>query len=207
MSNTDQNPTSKRRTVADRQWIDSAGAETTDETKATGFRYVLLGDGADKAARVASGVSFVYQIGTEAGNPETMLAIFGGLTKAGNIVNTQMNGEEPVTDSAAIIAGVKSWFDDLDLGKWGEERVGGIGARFDKEKLADALHAVTHKPRDEFVAKLADGAAKIKINAQNKQDPNGKREVLYGTYALYNTAVKAKYNELTGGNEPQASDL
>jgi hypothetical protein len=206
MSSTDIETTAKRRTVADRQWVDIDGKETKDETLATGFRYVLLGDGADKDARLANGKSFLYQVGNP-GEAATMLAIFGGLTKAGNIVNTQMNGEEPITDPAVIIEGVSSWFKDLDGGKWGEERVGGPGARFDREQLATALSTVTGKPRDEFVAKLADGAPKIKINPQNKQDPAGKREVLYGTYALYNTAVKTEYNKLVGANEPTTADL
>ena len=206
MTSTDQTP-AKRRTVADRQWVDTTGAETKDETKATGFRYVLLGDGEKKEDRVASGKSFLYQFSSGAGNPETMLGIFGGLTKAGNIVNTCMNGEEPTTDAAAIIEAVSAWFGDLDNGKWGEERVGGVGVKFDRDLLAQALAAVTGKPIDGFTAKLAEGAPKITINAQNKQDPAGKRSVLYGTYALYNTAVKAKYNELAGASEPDASDL
>jgi hypothetical protein len=206
MSNTDTTP-AKRQTVADRQWVDASGAETTDETKATGFRYVLLGPGEKKPDRVASGVSFVYQVGTEAGNPETMLAIFGGLTKAGNIVNTATHGDSPMNDPKEIIADVKAWFDDLDGGKWGEERVSGPGARFDREHLATALHQVTGKPRDEFVAKLAEGAPKITINAQNKQDPAGKRSVLYGTFALYNSKVKEAYNKLAGTNEPGVGDL
>jgi hypothetical protein len=207
MSNTDQGK-AKRQTVADRQWIDAAGAETTDETKATGFRYILLGDGADKAARIASGTSFVYQFPADsAGNPETMLAIFGGLTKAGNIVNTATHGDNPMSDPKDIIADVKAWFDDLDSGKWGEERVSGPGARFDRELLAKALHQVTGKPLDSFITKLAEGSPKIRINALNKQDPNGKREVLYGTFALYNTKVKEAYNKLAGTNEPSVADL
>lgn len=205
MTDTTQTP-AKRQAVADRQWIDKDAKVTADETQAIGFRYVLLGEGKDKAERVANGHSFEYLVG-DAGKPATMLGIFGGLTKTGNIVNTMVNDKtDPVTDPQIILAGIKDWFAQLDEGKWGEERVGGI-ARFDREILATALHNVTKRPRDEFVAKLADGAAKVRINAQNKADPEGKREVLYGTYALYNTSVKTEYNKLAGTGEPQLADL
>lgn len=197
----------KREMIADRQWITADGTETKDETKAVGFRYVLLGEGVDKAAKVASGKSFLYKFSVgQAGNPEIMLAIFGGLTKAGNIVNT-WNHEKPEERAADPIEAISDWFSMLDTGKWGEERSGGGIARFDAAALAKALATVTGKPEAEFVAKLAPGSAKITINSQNKQDPAGKRSVLYGTYALYNTKVKEAYNALVGASEPAVTDL
>lgn len=204
---TSATPKAKREMIADRQWIDATGQETKDETKATGFRYVLLGEGTDKAAKVASGKAFKYSFPTaSAGNPETMLAIFGGLTKAGNIVNT-WNHEKTEERAAGPIEAISDWFSMLDSGKWGEERSGGGIARFDSSALAKALASVTGKPEAEFAAKLAAGAPKITINAQNKQDPSGKRQVLYGTYALYNTKVKEAYNALVGASEPSTDDL
>lgn len=200
-------PKAKREMIADRQWVDSTGAETKDESKATGFRYVLLGTGETKEAKVASGKSFLYKFNeTSAGNPETMLAIFGGLTKAGNIVNT-WNHEKPDERATDPIEAISDWFAMLDSGKWSEERSGGGIARFDSTALAKALATVTGKPESEFVAKLAPGAPKITINAQNKSDPAGKRSVLYGTYALYNTKVKEAYNALVGASEPAVGDL
>lgn len=196
----------KREMIADRQWIGTDGLETKDETKAIGFRYVLLGTGDTKEAKIASGKSFVYKFASQPGNPETMCAVFGGLTKAGNIVNT-WNHEKTEERASDPIEAISAWFAMLDEGKWGEERTGGGIARFDSAALAKALATVTGKPEGDFVAKLAVGAPKITINGQNVQDPAGKRQVLYGTYALYNTKVKEAYNALVGASEPSTDDL
>ena len=181
--------TGKRQAIADRIWVDENGTETKDETAAKGFAYVWK----------ASGRKFVYTLGTEPGDPETMLAIFGGLTKAGNIANTwkglpeNERGNDPIDDIA-------DWFKNLDSGKWGEERAGGVGTRFDKVHLATAISKVTGKPHADILARLEAG---------EKVTPKGeKREILYGTYALRNEDVKRHYNALVPAtNAPDASDL
>lgn len=196
MSDVTQTP-AKRQAIADRQWVDSDGNETSDETKATGFSYVWKS--ADKYGGVVpegSRRKFTYQMGNP-GDPVTMLAIFGGLTKAGNIANTwtglpaNERGTDPIDD-------IDEWFKALDAGKWGEERAGGVGARFDKAKLAQALAQATKRDVAEFAAKL-DANAKV---------TDGGREILYGTWALRNKTVKDIYDTLVPPtNAPDLSAL
>jgi len=183
-----------KKAVADRQWIDAAGVEVTDETTATGFRYKDL----------ASGKAFVWQSGGDAGKAITMLAIFGGLTKAGNIRNTLVNtpGADPNDD---IVAAISEWFDGVDGGKWGEERVGGPGSRFNRDVLAQAIaEASGHAVGSDF------HQARLKrLNDNDKvQDPDKKAGVLilYGTFALRNKAVKDLYHSLLPVNT-SAPDL
>jgi hypothetical protein len=174
----------KKAAVADRQWIDLTGAEVSDETTATGFRYKDL----------ATGKSFVWQSGGAAGTAITMLAIFGGLTKAGNIRNTLVNapGADPNED---VVQAINDWFDGVDLGKWGEERVGGPGSRFNREILARAIaEASGHAIGSDFY-----NARLKRLNENDKvQDPDKKPGtlILYGTFAMRNKIVKDLYNSL-----------
>jgi hypothetical protein len=174
-----------RKAVADRQWIDGTGNEVTDETQATGFRYVDL----------ATKRAFVYQTKLPAGQANTMLAIFGGLTKAGNVRNTLINGPQGDPNADPIEA-IDDWFTLLESGTWAEERVGGVGARFNKDVLAQAVAEVAgHTVGSEFhTQRLARLTANEKVEVT---EPNGKKNtILYGTYVLRNKAVKDKYDSL-----------
>lgn len=181
-------PESKRQAIAERLWVNADGVETSEET-ATGFTYVWK----------ASGRKFTYQFGAGSGDPAVMCAVFGGLTKAGNIANTWKNlpenerGSDPIDDIA-------EWFKALDDGKWGEERAGGVGTRFDKAALAKALAQVTGADEAKFLARLEAG---------EKITPKGeKREILFGTYALRNKSVKDAYEVIVPPtNAPVTADL
>lgn len=201
---TQGNSKPKREGIAERLWVDADGNETTNE-KATGFTYVWKG--ADKyGGAVPEGQrrKFTYQFGEDPGSTLVMHAIFGGITRAGNIANTWANlpenerGADPIDDIAAVFE-----FCDKN-GLWGEERAGGVGTRFDKEKLAQALEQFDagkqNRPASYFQAKL---------DAGEKVLPKGeKREILYGTYALRNDEVKRHYTALVpAANAPGASDL
>ena len=177
---------SSRKAVADRQWIDAAGKEVTDEMKATGFRYVDL----------ATKEAFVYQVvpGSQAA---IALAIMGGLTKAGNIRNTAVNGPgaDPASNPIELIA---DWFQELDNGIWSAERAGGPGARFNKDLLAQAIAtAAGHKVGSEFhLARLARLEANERVQDPDKKVDADKNLILYGTFALRNKAVKDAYDAL-----------
>lgn len=184
-----------RESVADRQWTNLKNEEVPNPEEATGFRYV------DKASQKA----FVWQSGLEAGKASTMLAIFGGLTKAGNIRSTLING--PKGDPRAdVIQGISDWFDELDAGTWSADRVGG-GIRVNPEILAKAIAAVKNERHEGADKPYYDKIiAKLKV-----QDPGKKAgtEILYSTFAMRNKAVEAKYNELLPAHEsaPQVHDL
>ena len=186
-----------RESVADRQWVDAQNVEVEDPALATGCRYVDLDT---KAA-------FVYQSGLPAGQHATMLAVFGALTKAGNIRNT-LNKSKGVTDGRELIQGIEDWFAELiDNGNWAADRVGG-GMRFNAEVLAKAIahvkgeHGETaHHP---YLDKIQN-----KAKVRDPGDKTGKKEILYATFAYRNTQVKNRYHETLPSDAaaPSASDL
>ncbi len=122
---------SKRAAIAKREWIDDTGKHTPDRTKAVGARYTYL----------KSGNSLERKFGA-AGDPGTMCAVMGWLTKVGNIVNSVVNADDydgttdPMTEATA-------WDGDLGAGVWREPSEGGAarGPKYDKDTLAGALLA------------------------------------------------------------------
>jgi len=173
--------TTLRPPVADRQWIDATNTEVEDPTLATGCRYVDL----------ASKRAFIYQTGLPAGSHATMLAVFGALTKAGNIRNTLVNSKGDT--NADVIDGVEQWFDELiNNANWAADRVGG-GIRVNPEALAKAIAVVKNELHDGAHQKYLDRV----LNKDKVLDPGdkaGKKEILYSTFALRNKAVEAEYN-------------
>ena len=178
MSDTMQTPARERPSVADRQWIDHQNNEVDSAEEATGCRYV------DKPTNKA----FIYQTGLPAGGHATMLAIFGALTKAGNIRSTLVNG--PKGDPQAdVIEGIEAWFDELQTnGIWSADRVAGI--RVNADILARAIAIV--KREQDHTPYLDKINSRLKV----KEGGNSNKEILYSTFALRNKAVETKYNEL-----------
>ncbi len=176
--------TKLRPPVADRQWIDAANVEVDDPALATGCRYVDL---EMQAAKLPC--AFVYQTGLPAGQHATMLAVFGALTKAGNIRNTLVNAKRG--DGTTV--GVEQWFDELiNNANWAADRVGG-GIRVNPEALAKAIAVVKNELHDGAHQKYLDRV----LNKDKVLDPGdkaGKKEILYSTFALRNKAVEAEYN-------------
>lgn len=207
MSDTSQAGTAekaKKVAVALRDWIDADGkpVESGAEASATGFRYTHLPSArkvnptfnpeTDKPDPTA-----VFEI--QFGNPgeiETMLAIFGGLTLAGNVVNTAINGPkgDPSINPIPLIT---ERFAELDKGVWADRATGVGGVRYDKEKLAAAI----------ATAKGETDAAPYLLKMENKVDPktgqvvaaDTKGAISYGAFALRNAKVKSAYDALTGG--------
>lgn len=186
-----------KESVADRQWVDANNVEVEDPTLATGCRYV------DKISNRA----FVYQTKLPPGGHATMLAVFGALTKAGNIRSTLVNG--PKGDpNADVIQGIDDWFTELvDNGVWSADRVGG-GIRVNPEALARAIAHVKgeHHP-DAHLPYLARITNKDKV--LDKGDKSGNKEILYSTFAMRNKQVEQKYNEFLPQHAaaPQLSEL
>lgn len=194
----------KREAVAVRDWIDASGnpISTGDESKAVGFRYIHL----PTAKRLApnynpesdtapAGSAFDWICG-EAGKAETMLAIFGGLTLAGNIVNSATNG--PKGDpNADVIGEIKDRFDEIQTGVWADRASGVGGVRYDKEKLAAAIaKAKGESDPAPYLAKM-EGKVDPKTGAAVAADAKG--AISYGAFALRNARVKDAYDALTGG--------
>lgn len=207
MTDTSQAPApqaspAKKQAVAVREWIDANGksVDTGKENEAVGFRYISLV--AAKAAKPdynpesddpPAGSFFEYACG-EAGQPITMLSIFGALTLAGNVANSLKNGDKGDATANPIPA-IAERFAELDKGIW-TDRTGGGGIRYDAEKLAAAIaQAKGESDPAPYLAKLA-SKVDPKTGAPVAADTKG--AISYGAFALQVPVVKQAYNQLTG---------
>lgn len=205
MTDTTETGKAKKVAVAIRDWININGQplESGKESETQGFRYIHL--------PTAKRLNPAY-------NPETdtaptgsvyscdltkcpiemvhMLATFGGLTLAGNVVNTAVNGPkgDPNINPIPLI---EARFTELAGGEWADRASGVGGVRYDKDKLAAAIsQAKGETDPAPYLAKM-DGKVDPKTGATVANDTKG--AISYGAYALRNAKVKAAYDALTGG--------
>ncbi len=194
----------KKVAVAVRDWIDENGKPLTsgEEKQAVGFRYIhlptaknLKPDYNPESDSPPAGSFFDYVCG-EAGQAATMLAIFGGLTLAGNVVNSATNG--PKGDpNAAVIPLIEARFKEIEDGTWADRASGVGGVRYDKDKLAAAIaNAKGESDPAPYLAKM-DQKVDPKSGAVVPTDTKG--AISYGAYALRVPKVKQAYDTLTGG--------
>lgn len=206
MSSTDTNTAAaakpKRPQVALRDWIDASGnpVEAGKEGEAVGLRYVHLPTAKrlDAAFNPESSTPHADAVFTvnPTGAMATMLAIFGGLTLAGNVVNTAVNGTkgDPNVNPIPLIA---ARFAELESGVWADAATGVGGIRYDAEKLAQAIaNAKGETDPAPYAAKIAAGKVDPKTGAAVAADTKG--AISYGAYALRNGKVKQAYDTLTG---------
>jgi hypothetical protein len=194
----------KREAVAIRDWIDENGKPISagEEKAAVGFRYIHLPSAKRANAgynpetdQAPAGTFFDYVCG-DPGQPVTMLAIFGGLTLAGNIANTANNGPkgDPNLNPIGII---EERFKEIETGMWAEKGAGVGGVRYDKEKLAAAISAAKgEKDPAPYLVKM-EGKVDPKTGATVSADTKG--AISYGAFAMRNPKVKGEYDKLTGG--------
>lgn len=206
MSDTSTAETSKktREAVAVRDWIDVDGKPLNggDEAKAVGFRYThlptakrLMPTYNPETDGAPAGAYFDFVCG-EAGKDTTMLAIFGGLTLAGNVSNSLTNG--PKGDpNADVISAVKARFEEITAGTWADRATGVGSVRYDKEKLAAAIAQA--KGETDPAPYLAKMEHKVDAASGAVVPSDTKGAISYGAYALRNARVKAAYDTLTGG--------
>lgn len=126
-----------REARSDRGFVDATGAvqDDLDITNSSGASYKLLGTG---------GRDFTYIPGTNA-NMDRMFAMFGFVTKVGNVANTVFSDKNepggPTEAADAIdefLAGLQA-----DPPVWAD-RTGGVGARVDRDVLSQAILNVVH---------------------------------------------------------------
>jgi hypothetical protein len=206
--NTPEAAKAKREAVALRDWIDVAGnpVEAGKEASAVGFRYTHLPSAkranpsfnpeTDKPDAGATFDKIFPAIGQPVTADLVMLAIMGGLTLAGNVVNTATNGPkgDPNLNPISLI---RDRFAEIEAGVWADRATGVGGVRYDKEKLAEAI----------ATAKGETDPAPYLAKMENKVDPktgavvaaDTKAAISYGAFALRNAKVKAAYDTLTGG--------
>jgi hypothetical protein len=154
----------KRKEVSKRSFlnVDSSEAESIDA--ATGARYELLAP--------SGNIVLDYKFGDDS-DFDRKCALFGYHTKIGNVANTVLNDkDEPGSpqDAAAAIREFIQKAQGAD-GVWAD-KTGGVGARVDKDALADSIHAVgtaagkAVKPVAEIRARLESDQAYLRMARQ-----------------------------------------
>lgn len=120
-----------KRKVAEHYLIDAAGATVESEEEATGIGYKLL---------ALADQPFTYQIpGAKAGDPQTMLAIFGAKTLATNETSQARNNSKGAASPQEQRDAVAERFALIETGKWIDRTREGVGAKVDKDALAMAI--------------------------------------------------------------------
>lgn len=121
----------KRTAVAKHELIAAAGGDHVEIGAAIGIRYT------DKATNQ----KFEYLIpGAKAGDPLTMLALFGAKTKATNETSRVRNGKNGgVSNPQEELEALDEVFESITNGVWREKAEGGGGTRTDKGLLATVL--------------------------------------------------------------------
>lgn len=131
MADITTNEADESRSIAQHEFIATAGGEKVSIEQAVGIRYI------DRA----SGSKFEWIIpDAKAGSPQTMLALFGSKTKATNEtsrVRQRLNG--PQTAAEPQLEALDEVFESISNGVWREKAEGGGGSRTDKGVLADVL--------------------------------------------------------------------
>jgi len=193
----------KKVTIARRDWIDKDGnpLNSGDEAKVAGIRYTHLPSaqrakpGFDPDSELAPADSrFDYMFTDPIAT--LMFAAFGAHTLAGNVVNTATNGPKGDKSMNPIALIAERFTAITDEHEWAD-REGGVGVRYDREKLIQAvLAAKKESDPAPYVAKL-DTKVDGKTGALAANDAKG--AISWGAFVLRNTTVKAEYDKLTGG--------
>lgn len=171
----------KRQSVALHELIAEAGGEHVDITKAIGIRYK------DKA----SGEIFEYLIpGAVAGQPITLLALFGAKTKATNEASKVRNGEGG--DTTAQFEAIDEVFANISNGVWREKAEGGGGSRTKLDVLAQVL-----------IDALGEKAQGTVDTYQNRLET----DEAYRKKVWSNDQIKAAYKLAVGKTGPAVADL
>jgi hypothetical protein len=202
MTDTTTNAKPKKTAIAVRDWIDSQGNPLSpgDEAKVAGIRYTHLpsakrvkADFNPESETAPNGTFFDYQFTDDVATK--MLAAFGAQTLAGNVVNTATNGPKGDKD-ANPIALIAERFAQIDDHVWAD-REGGVGVRYDKDKLIAAILAAKRESDPApYVAKL-DNKVDGKTGAIVAPDTKG--AISWGAFVMRNPVVKGEYDKLTGG--------
>jgi hypothetical protein len=193
----------KKVAIAIRDWIDTDGNPLSpgDEAKVAGIRYTHLPsakrakpDFNPESETAPDGTFvdylFVDDVATK------MFAAFGAQTLAGNVVNSATNGPKGDKDINPIPLIAERFAAISDEHVWAD-REGGVGVRYDKDKLIAAiLAAKKESDPTPYVAKL-ENKVDGKTGAVVASDTKG--AISWGAFVMRNPVVKGEYDKLTGG--------
>lgn len=153
---------------AKHELLDASGAVVEDEEKATGIRYTLL----------ANNQTFDWQSGLAAGTPATMIAVFGAKTLATNETSAARNNAKGGASPDEQMQAVRDRFALVDGGQWVDRTREGVGARVDKDALAEAICRVKiaagAKAKDgtQFTDETVAAGLKAKVRQMLEDDAN-----------------------------------
>lgn len=185
-----------RKKVAQHELLDSAGAVTETEEAANGIRYTLL----------ANNQSFDWQYG-KSPDADRMLAIFGAKTLATNETSQARNNTKGEASADEQIDAVRERFALLATGKWVDRTREGVGAKVDKDALAEAIVRVQiaagakNKAGEVVTQALADAGHKAAVRAKLEDDANFVRT------ARQVPAVATEYSAIVGRATKSVDDL
>jgi hypothetical protein len=145
-----------------REWLNAQGEKVTQPEEATQARYRLLGGREEghtiDLSPVANQPLFKFAAG------------FGFFTKAGNVANTVLNSDGGSVEEAD--QAIADWFADWQNGTYVERAAGGVGARVNRDALAQAMFdAMTAAKRTTF--KDGSPADYDSIRARLEEDEKG----------------------------------
>lgn len=178
-----------RKKVAKHELLDAAGAVIESEEAATGIRYTLL----------ANSQTFDWQYGK---NPDAdrMLAVFGAKTLATNETSQARNNAKGEASADEQIAAVRDRFELLASGKWVDRTREGVGAKIDKDALAEAICRVLVADGKQTQEQI-DGGYKAKIRAKLEDD------AAYVRIARQVPKVATEYAAIVGRATKSVDDL
>lgn len=185
-----------KRKVAEHELLDAAGAVVDNEEAATGIRYTLL----------ANGQAFDWQFG-KSPDADRMLAIFGAKTLATNETSQARNNAKGSASADEQIDAVRERFALLTTGKWVDRTREGVGAKVDKDALAEAIVRVQiasgakNKAGAVVTQELADSGHKAAVRAKLEDDPQFVRT------ARQVPAVASEYSAIVGRVTKSVDDL
>ena len=131
----------KREGKAEHGYVDAAGNAVEKIELAAGISYKNL----------ATGKVFIYMIpGAVPGSEGTMLAIFGGKTKATNTASGVRNDKKDPGSPEDEDAAIAEFFGELKAGNWPGDRGGGGGRAVDIELLLEAMAAQFKREKKPF---------------------------------------------------------
>lgn len=192
MTDTTQGETGgKRARVSQRDFITATGDVVDRMEQAEGARYTLVG----------AGRSYDYVVGKNT-TADKFWAVFGYLTKVGNVANTVLNDKDDPGSFEDAATAIEAFLEQVEGGVWREAGEGaGRGPKYDNGILAEALVALLGQSAKGdagyYQAKLDD--PKGEIDSANKG---------YRNKVVARDDVKARYWQIAserGMAKPEAA--
>lgn len=157
-----------RTKIADRLWIGADRKEVDTPEEAAGVLYKFLGRTKDGITVPPDSQAFTRLFSEMSEAELKMLAGFGAHTLMGNVTNTWLGekGDKAATAHDAI----KERFDLLYGGTWVDRTGTGVGARIDKDALAEAVCRVM-VAKGTWTQADVDGGRKAAVRQKMEDDP------------------------------------